>query len=78
VAALLRLMRPHFSPEDFRILERTMTAFNAETGSGAGELLRRCAERPSSLASGFSAWADGLWDRGNLAEGLLTFIRDFG
>jgi len=89
VRALIDRMRPFFGSEDFSAIERAFITFNdrridSNNAKGADEGLDVFLERLSkpkrkqgSLETGFEAWSQSLFDLGNLARGLLTFIRDF-
>lgn len=86
VRALLERMRRFFDPSDFASVETAFLAFNG-TGSALGspqpdyglaEYLERLETDGTSMAEGFRAWSRKLLDLGNLADKLLTFIREIG
>jgi uncharacterized repeat protein (TIGR03837 family) len=84
VRALLDRQRPFFDPADFALLENLQLTFNetsasAPKNSGAGleDLLSRCGNG-GRIDLSFRAWSESVTKVGNLAESLLTFIRDFG
>jgi hypothetical protein len=83
VRALLDRFEPFFDPDDFALIQNLYLRFNGPAGDGPeksgyalAELLGRCGDGgPIDLS--FRAWSESLLEVGNLAEGLLTFIRDF-
>lgn len=85
VRALLERMRPFFAPEAFEPIERTFVAFNERTeddasapgaDDGFAAFLEGC--RTERGRAGFEAFAGSIRALGDLAGGLLTFMRDFG
>jgi uncharacterized repeat protein (TIGR03837 family) len=83
VRALLDNLKPFFAPADFALIENLYLKFNGPVSVGMEsvrqalvEVLDRCGGGPIDL--GFRAWSENLLKNGNLAEALLTFIRDFG
>ena len=89
VRALLSRMRPFFTSDDFVRIERSFLAFNdrlkdvpSESGPDEGladylRLVAGDAAGENRAVAGFEAWSRSLFGLGNLAEGLLTFMRDF-
>lgn len=75
VRALIERMRPFFAPDDFRKIERTFIAFNEKSD---GEELAALLNGLENMKTGCRSWSESLFALGNLARGLLTFIRDFG
>jgi uncharacterized repeat protein (TIGR03837 family) len=77
VEALLARLRPRIASGDFALMRSSFISFNRGGEIALLEILRRSVA-PSPLADGFESWSRSLLDLGNLAEKLLTFIREIG
>jgi len=81
VRALLARLRPCFAEPDYALLEELFLAFNDRLADGpdrAGrESLLPLLERESALERGFEDFSRRLFELGDLAGHLLTFLRDF-
>lgn len=85
VRALLELMRPFFDSDAFAAVERSLVAFNepaaddpARTAAEGGIAAFLGGTPGIDVRPGFAAWGENVRSVGNLAESLLTFLRDFG
>jgi len=81
VRALLSRLKACFAEPDYTLLEELFLAFNDRLADGpdrAGrESLLPLLERESALERGFEDFSRRLFELGDLAGHLLTFLRDF-
>jgi uncharacterized repeat protein (TIGR03837 family) len=80
VRSFLGRLRPYFEPEDFLVLEALYPAFNDRDVDSAGtrgdESLLPLLARYAAFSPGFMAFSDDCLAHGDLAAGLLTFLRE--
>ena len=81
VRALLERLRPHFATDDFATYEALSLAFNDRLSDGpaatGGENIRPFLEALPDIGPGFERFSSELVANGDLAAGLLSFIREF-
>ena len=77
VTALLELLKPHFIPEDFALLEKFWIIYNTpenEDKSEKEDLLYQILINYEKYLSGFKKFSEKLQKNGELTHNLLTFI----
>lgn len=84
VRALLENLKPFFDPADFALVENLYQRFNGPAAEGPEKTRLALADFLGSCGFGgrldrsFLNWSESVMKIGNMAEALLTFIRDFG
>lgn len=78
VNALLERMKPHFSEEDFTLVSSVWRAFNVSCEQTESDLifamLRKASTLENSLVKGFESFAKSLYENGDAAKHLLSYV----